>query len=180
MNKTDAAAFLGVSVRTLEGYVSAERLPAQYIRGKTRPVADFAEDDLEKLKTKLETPVARVVANIAEPRETDIEEPRENSQNQLARLDEVQRPGGQSGALIIAAHDFPALVAAIRETPQKAAEVPISERNFLSVEESAALLGISKGALEKVIKADEIKVHTGLARGRRLKRADLKKWADKR
>jgi excisionase family DNA binding protein len=181
MNKTDAAAFLGVSVRTLEGYVSAERLPAQYIRGKTRPVADFAEDDLQRLKTELETPIARVVANHAEPRETDIEEPRESSQNQLARLDEVQRPGGQNGALIIAASDFPALVAAIRETPQKAAEVPIpiSDNAFFTVEESALYLHLPVRAIERAIKAQALPVHRELTRGRRIKRDELDKWAAK-
>jgi len=58
MNKTEAANFLGVSERTLLRYVESKRIRAEYKKGKTGPVAVFAEEDLAKLKAELEAPFA--------------------------------------------------------------------------------------------------------------------------
>lgn len=46
MNKKQAAEFLGVSVRALEGYVQQGRLTVRYKKGKTRPTANFDETDI--------------------------------------------------------------------------------------------------------------------------------------
>lgn len=54
MKKRDAAEYLGVSVRTLERFVSAGRLKAGRAPGKTRPVVTFQKEELEKLKAEIE------------------------------------------------------------------------------------------------------------------------------
>jgi excisionase family DNA binding protein len=61
MNKNDAAAFLEVSIRTLENYVSANRINVRYVKGKTRPVADFDPEELARFKENMGTPISRVV-----------------------------------------------------------------------------------------------------------------------
>ena len=53
MNKREAAEFLGVSVRTLERFVSAGRLRAGRAPGKTRPIVAFQQEELQRLKDEL-------------------------------------------------------------------------------------------------------------------------------
>jgi excisionase family DNA binding protein len=56
MNKKDVAGRLGVSVRLVEKYASEGRLgEVIYVRGKTGKQADFAEDEVERLKAELES-----------------------------------------------------------------------------------------------------------------------------
>ena len=61
MNKNDAAEFLEVSIRTLENYVGANRINVRYVKGKTRPVADFDPEELARFKEKMSSPISRVV-----------------------------------------------------------------------------------------------------------------------
>src|SRR5881396_3563092 len=49
-SKSEAAAYLGVTERTLERYTKQGKLPAKYIRGKTKTTPVYEEADLDKLK----------------------------------------------------------------------------------------------------------------------------------
>ncbi len=58
MNKTEAAAFLGVSERAIERYKKAGKLPARILRkkggdGKPRPTLEFDQADLERFQAEL-------------------------------------------------------------------------------------------------------------------------------
>jgi excisionase family DNA binding protein len=55
MNKKEAAQFLGVTERSLERYVSQNKLKVTYAKGKTRPIAIFDSNDLERLKREMES-----------------------------------------------------------------------------------------------------------------------------
>ena len=52
-SKAEAAAYLGITERTLERYTKKGKLPAKYIRGKTKATPVYEEADLEKLKMEL-------------------------------------------------------------------------------------------------------------------------------
>lgn len=54
MDKRQAAAFLGVSTRTIERLVARGKLVQKREKGKTRPVAVFLEADLERAKLELD------------------------------------------------------------------------------------------------------------------------------
>jgi len=72
-----------------------------------------------------------------------------------------------------------AIVAAIvgEALSQQRATAAISEKFMLTIDEAVQLSGIGRSAINAAIKAGELKAHHGLGRGRRLKRADLEKWA---
>jgi hypothetical protein len=53
MNQQEAATYLGISVRSLQRYVQAERLRVRYESGKTRPVPIYDDQAIEALKAKL-------------------------------------------------------------------------------------------------------------------------------
>jgi transposase len=54
MTKSEAASFLGVSIKTVERYVAAGRLNLSYKKGKTNNVAIFDEKEVKLLKKDLE------------------------------------------------------------------------------------------------------------------------------
>ncbi len=182
MTKTEAAEYLGMSERSLERYTKDNKIGVTYERGKTKPVPIYDQGELDRFKTELEKPVHRpAVEKMPTANDNGATSAADSGAIQLARSEEflqvienvISATAREVAKAMTTANDK-------SDNKRQEQEVPISERVFLSVDEGASLLGISKGALEKAIKADEIKVYRELARGRRVKRADLKKWADKR
>ena len=56
MNKTEAAEFLGIGVRTLERYMTQNRVAYTRQRGKTGDTVIFERSELEHLKRELYQP----------------------------------------------------------------------------------------------------------------------------
>lgn len=172
MNKTEAAIFLGVSVRAVERYASGGRLPSRYVRGKTGQVLDFQQSDLEALKTELETPVEKATTGHAEDRQGAPEsEVRQGASKALARLD-----GANSVALV---QFMEALASASFDKGRQAELVAISDKLLLTANEAAAFAGVGRRAIDNAIKAGQLTAHRGLGQGRRIKRADLEAWVKK-
>jgi excisionase family DNA binding protein len=91
-----------------------------------------------------------------------------------------------SGAMLATVRDargagvLAAIVAeTLKQQEQARPSVPIEAKLMLTVDEAAALSGVGRTALDAAIRRGELKAHRGLGRGRRLKRADLEKWAGK-
>ena len=59
MKQADAAAFLGVSIQTVRRYQRAGRLQARYAPGRTRSVALYSSEELERLKEERAAPRER-------------------------------------------------------------------------------------------------------------------------
>jgi excisionase family DNA binding protein len=188
MNKKEAAEFLGISERTLERRTAAGEIGCTYKPGTTKPTPIYNDDELTRYKAKSEAGVVRPAFETMTP----------NSDNPSG--------GGLSPAGAISVHpeqimqlieatarqtaiEVARTVAEIpafapkpdnnRQSDVRLTEVPVEARTFLSIEEAAALLGVSVGAIERSIKDGGLKVHRGLARGRRIKRADAQEWASK-
>jgi predicted site-specific integrase-resolvase len=68
MNKDDAAKVLGVSTKTVVNYAMQGLLKTTYIKGKTRPVADYDANEVHELKAKIDSGDIQI-----EKRETGIE-----------------------------------------------------------------------------------------------------------
>lgn len=178
MNKQEAAEFLGVSVRAIERYVSAGKLPANYVRGKTGQVLDFDAGDLERFKAELEAPVSR---GTIEPDKTRQGAPQATTRaatrpgtatradsTALARLD---GPNAQNALSL--------LVQAIADNSGKARQAPtVAPENklMLTIEEAVAFSGIGRSAIDAAIKSGKLTAHSGYGRGRRVKRADLESY----
>ena len=54
MNDQEAAAYLKVTSRTLRNYRNQGKLPYREVKGKTRPVIEYRQDDLDRLKAELQ------------------------------------------------------------------------------------------------------------------------------
>jgi excisionase family DNA binding protein len=184
MNKSEAAEFLGVSLRAVERYASAGRLPSCYVRGKTGQVLDFDQVDLEAFKIELETPVSKGTTSHAEARQAtqsatanqSAEDSTSPENGALATFG-----GALSGALALTPQEYFELgvmmADKLRQDAPQAPTVAIEARLFFTVTEAAQLAGVGKSAIEAAIKSGQIKAHSGLGRGRRVKRADVEKWA---
>lgn len=55
MTETDATRYLQLTARTLRNYRRSGKLPFREVPGKTRPVIEYQQNDLDRLKTDLET-----------------------------------------------------------------------------------------------------------------------------
>lgn len=159
MNKTEAAEFLGVSVRALERYVSAGRLASFYERGKTGKVLAFDADELKRFKAELEAPEER---------------PRQAPTNALARLGDAN----QSAAIEVLARLMEVAQNDATSADRRALSVPIEAKPLLSLSEAGALTGLSRATLRVAIDGGALKAQR-IGRGWKIKRADLDLWIEK-
>ncbi len=60
MNKQKAAEFLNVSVRAVERYTQQGRLSVTYKPGRTRPVAEYRDAELEALRAEINTNIPSI------------------------------------------------------------------------------------------------------------------------
>jgi excisionase family DNA binding protein len=67
VDKKSVAEFLGVSTRTVESYVSDEKLSVVYIRGKNGRIADFNEEEVRRFKEESQAPIHRSIVTTDSP-----------------------------------------------------------------------------------------------------------------
>ena len=192
MNKQEAAQFLGVSVRTLESYAAQNRVVVNYIRGKTRPVADFDEADLERLKDELAPPgnsansaatsqnseIAQNSANRAAIPQKPAKNLAANSEtSQSAGLSALARTesGAPNGAVLVieASHLQELLQAALStnpETPQH-----LAAKMLLTLSEAQTLTGLSRETLKSAMDAGELPAQR-IGKAWRLRPEDVREW----
>jgi predicted DNA-binding transcriptional regulator AlpA len=204
MNKIDAAEFLGVSVRTLENYVTGHKLSVRYVKGKTRPIADFDPDELERVKGELGPPLPRFVDVLppcsataqnsetplngatAQPRNKPHQTPHsetaksETPQTALALLSEVSGQGGQRPLLQIEPEHLGELLRAAVGQHQTLQE--LSVKPLLTFAEAAHFTGLSEKLLREAAKEDGVKAAgealkaRKIGRSQRILQADLQAW----
>lgn len=184
MNKTEAAAFLEVSVRAIERYVAADKLPAHYIRGKTGQMLDFDQADLERFKTELETPTPKGGASSS----TTSDEPRQEAQDKTRQEASNQPRQGSTTALVkaVVPHSESSqvgsglglLVQALQELQKsggRSLSVPVEAKPLLTLVECSALTGLSRATLKGAV--DEGKLHARqIGRAWRVRRDELDQW----
>lgn len=146
MNKTEAAQFLGIGVRSLERYTGDGRIVAHKVKGKTGPTLDYAPDDLERFKIGLEAPLE------------DSPVPPPNSATALARL-----PRPASSALMSTRRE--------RERPS----VGVEHLLLLRLDEAGALTGLSRHTLRAAIDDGTLKAKQ-IGRAWRMRREDLEAY----
>ncbi|RYZ74051.1 MAG: hypothetical protein EOP09_00995 [Proteobacteria bacterium] len=194
MNKTEAADQLGVSVRTLENYVKRiqdreevaglpedERFKVRYVRGKTRDVADFNEDELARIKAEIEAPTPEPVKPILQDDNSGAIELRNREIPHSAEFGALSVVGQGSPLLVFTPESVVELAKELRkpnQTSQNLAEVPIHVRLHLTVEECVVYSGIGKGVIKQAIKEGKLTTRPGRNGSRVIKRVDLEAWAE--
>jgi excisionase family DNA binding protein len=174
-NKQDAAAYLGVSVRTLLRLVDQGKvahLP------KRRPAEETLFDvvELERYQREVEASAAGIVSGVVMPDTSGT--PNENKA--IARRNE--RGSVSLTPVILDAGDA-------LDTPEMrgrmlaafeamASPVRLADKLTLSLTEAALLSGLSRGNLRGAIKAGKLKAKI-IGRGWRIKRDDLEGYVKK-
>jgi hypothetical protein len=164
MNKAQAAQFLGISVRTLQRYMSKHQIGFDLRQTKAGDEAIFDRDELQRFKkelkegrTTVKPSVARMVEAITAPASTDEAEP--SAQTALARIDLLQ--------------SFAAMIQDIQKPAPAEPVVAIESKLMLTLKEASQFSGISQYKLKELIRAKKLKPILGIGRARKLKREDL-------
>ena len=165
MNKKEAANYLGVSTRAIERYTKQGKLSVKYEKGKTRPIAIYDQEELEKLKEELSTPVYQ--PSVVTTTNTD--------NNDITSV-------GISGSIEKLA--FP-ILDVLRKLNDKLAYlepsakpvVPVEEKLLLTLKEVQALTGLSREILREAIDSGKLKAQI-IGKSWRIKRFDLSDYID--
>jgi excisionase family DNA binding protein len=149
MNKEQAAAFLGVSTRTLQRYTTQAKIGVTYRHGKTGAEADYDEEQLRLFKETLENTTYQPA-------------PRDPSQ----ALAPIQTRGVTSNGADRLAAALEALQPNVRPP------VPIESKLLIKLDEASALTGLSRATLRVAIDQKKLKARI-MGRAWRIKRTDL-------
>ncbi len=170
MNKSEAAEFLGVSVRAVERYTAAGKLAARYERGKTGQVLAFDKSDVQRFKTELETP--QLKSTVESGAHAGGDEARQVPSRALARLGDGQAV--DAAALMRAVYTL----ATMADKPRHAPTVPVESKLLLTLAEAQAMSGLSRAVLREAIDKKKLKARQ-IGRAFRVRRGDLEDFIKK-
>lgn len=154
MNREEAAAELGISVRSLQRTVKAGKLTVTYKRGESgKQEAFFDPDEIARYKQEMETETVKPAVTASETTTSDTA---------LARIDAPQF--------------FNALQLFIADrataTNQSHPQVAIENKPLLKLDEASALTGLSRQILRDAINTEKLKAKI-IGRAWRIKREAL-------
>lgn len=171
MNKTEAAEYLGCSVRQLERYTADNRIGVKMEKGRTRPTPIYDESELEAFKTSLERVVHR-------PAIQRMETPANSAETAIA----TQGDGGLS--VLSQASQMEAfarfIVEAVKaEKPETSAPSlsDLSAKLLLTLAEAQALTGLSRDVLRAAIEDGSLSARR-IGRAFRIKRGALDRYIE--
>ena len=165
MNKKEAADYLGVSTRAIERYTKQGKLSVKYEKGKTRSIAVYDQEQLDKLKAELETPIYQPSVEITTKSDnSDI-----GSVGIYPSLEKFAFP------ILDLLKKLNNKLAYLE--PSAKPLVPVEEKLLLTLKEVQALTGLSKKILREPIKSGKLKGKI-IGKSWRIKRLDLENYID--
>lgn len=189
MTKKEAAEFLGVGLRSLERYTSEGRVSARRIRTRTGQIADYDEQDLQRLKDELFAHHAS-----SSPDLSAISPPGQTGSNSTVR------PKLETALVVVGRSDY----AKSSHTPPHSAmpEMRLARRGemtealvsakpglstpdpfitsirlVLTIAEASLLTGFSTARIRDAVKTETLKSQR-IGRAWRIRRADLEIWVN--
>lgn len=166
MNKQEAAEFLGIGVRSLERYMSQNRIAYIRQRGKTGEVVVFEKLELERFKAELHEPTHQGA----------IEQVRQGSSSnssQMVTSSQIMAEVGES--LLNISDGIDALLEAVKELAYR---TPVETKPLLTLAEARQLSGLSRQYLIQAIKQNQLKGQM-IGKAWRVKRKDLDRFVSK-
>ncbi len=155
--KQEAADYLGVSTRAIEGYASKGRLSVTYTKGKRGQIALFDDAELEALKKELEQPSYPQRPTIQSP-----EQPRTQALVPFGVSTLVPSSNAQPESILSEYRRF----------------VPVADKLLLKLNEAQSLTGLSRLTLRAAIDEGTLKAQL-IGRTWRIKRSDLESYIKK-
>lgn len=168
MNKKEAAEYLGVSTRAIERYTQRGLLSVKYEGGKTRPVAVYDSEELDKLKEELETTIYKPAISTSSPTPTNLA-PLDVSLSGL--IEKLFIPLSQQLALLTEA------IKSLQALPTASRAVPIENKLLLTLREVQALTGLSREILREAIAQGKLKAQI-VGKAWRVKRKDIEEYIE--
>jgi len=159
MNKEQAAAYIGVSVRTLQRLTGKGKIPVTYERGPKGDEARYSQADLDQYQLS-QRPVALMRPNSGAT--SDVTD----------GATQAMTVGATNGAAVMASESF------MHAMAQMAAPVRVSEKFLLSLVEAAQLSGLSRNHLRAAIESKKLKAKI-IGRGWRVKKEELQAYVRK-
>ncbi len=165
MNKKEAASYLGVSTRAIERYTQQGKISVKYEKGKTRPVAVYEQQELDRLKEELNATVHKPAVEIS------------------TKTDNLDLAGvGVSGLVeklvIPLSQQLKQLTEAVQNLERRRTPiVPVEEKLLLTLKEVQALTGLSREILREAIAAKKLKAKI-VGKAWRIKRGDLEDYIE--
>ena len=175
MNKIEAAAFLGVSVRALERYTAQNRVAARYEKGKTRSVLVYDQGELERFKGELDSEVHRPTVEISQQNSANFANDAKPA-NALATFGEFLPSSPNFGPLLQllqAAHEAGNVAGGSEKHPV----TPTQDKLLLTLEEAGSLTGLSRAILMEAVKSGALRARK-IGKAWRIKRRDLDAFID--
>ena len=165
MNKKEAAEYLSVSTRAIERYTQQGKISVKYEKGKTRPVAVYEQQELDRLKEELNATVHKPAVEIS------------------TNTDNIELAGiGISGLVeklvIPLSQQLKQLTEAVQNLERRRTPlVPVEEKLLLTLKEVQALTGLSREILREAIAANQLKAKI-VGKAWRIKRGDLEDYIE--
>jgi excisionase family DNA binding protein len=163
MNKRAAAEYLGKTERAVERYTESGKLSVRYKPGKTRPVADYDERELAKLKHDLDNP-SDVRPLVAPPDGADSQTPTNAVQLRQTTSSALERQASAEGM-----QSFALMVADALQGSQ-------APKMLLTLTDAAEVSGLSASHLLKAIHAKQLDGRK-IGRGFKVRPSDLHGYA---
>lgn len=176
MTKQEAAAYLGISERSVENWRDKGHLTQTLVPGKTRPIAIYDDAEVETLKQYLESrkPENRK-SNVQsqtsnpEPRTTVISNP----ESRIVPAPRISNPENSNVRIYTFSEEqFESMM-----KKQSRAEVAISEKMLLTIPEAMTLSGVKEKPIRDAIKSGNLK-SIRIGRSIQVRPTDLQKWID--
>ncbi|MGI8996433.1 MAG: excisionase family DNA-binding protein [Pyrinomonadaceae bacterium] len=161
MNKQQAAAEIGIGVRTLERMIANNEIAAFEVPGKTRSVIEIPEAEVERVKQERAHPTQIARPAIAAP---DATAPPAAIPPNLAL---EPRTVAVFGELL-----RQALLSAPAQSKAPVVTVSLGDKLTLNLREASALAGLSRDFLLQAIHAGKLRA-AKRGRGWNIKRSDL-------
>lgn len=160
LTKQEAAAEIGVSLRTLEYMLARNEVAHRLIKGKTRPVVVIDREEIDRVRTAREAAEHR---GAVQPTEALVKQ----GARQMSQV--TANPATAPPGPLQSSAEF---LAGIRSA------LVLPHQLTLTLAEAATLAGLSKDYLRQAIKTGRLKA-SKRGRGWNVKRADLEAWVKK-
>jgi excisionase family DNA binding protein len=178
MNKQEAAEFLSVSVRAVERYTQQGKLSVNYKPGRTRPVAEYREDELEVLREEIN-------ANLYHQRPAHEKVNPANPEQSVAVVgiqpQSLERRADRQSIVALVSAIQDALAANLAQgngIPRTLSPADLAHKLTLSITEAAALSGLSANHLRDAIHEGKLKARI-IGRGYKVKKEALADYVRK-
>jgi len=185
MTKQEAAAYLGISERSVENWRDKGHLIQTLVPGKTRPVAMYDDSEVETLRQYLESRkpeprISNIQSRMPNPqsRTSNVEFSNQPTSNVETRMVQAPRNSNvEKSNVQIYAFDKEQFEAIMQQGRVDNGPLNLAAKYLLTIPEAMLLSGIKEKPIRDAIKSGHLK-SIRIGRSIQVRPEDLKIWVD--